>query len=518
MRSFKRVNASFGFAEFVDAESVLRALAVLGGKELPVMSRDAQEKPEARKKLTVKADEKTRKYLDQYEQGRTKTHDHDHDESQALAAVHSIITQMSDPANVSASENATSFAVPSHLKDLPPEDLPEEHRGAVLSEIDKFRQASAARDEERKRRERIQEMERIRSSTERGQTRGSETRPFPDGRDSHGSQSYLRPVGFVASEQAQEERNLPADERDAREEERRRHREQDDAIRASQEAERRFLAVERSRLAHWDRELSKDRADEDRRRQKAAAMRKAFEAWDQAKEVERDPFYVDRARWRAMRKPMREREEEADEADRKAQAEEEERARVEAERFLAQQAEDMAAFERQQRAAGVLMPNDGIHAPLKLKRVAGTAEEVTAQPQVPAGVLGTADDEGDISGLRKGRLAHIDLTDEETKKAQLRARLPTNRGELFATLPAWDRLDEGAVETRYKPLLDQGIVESLGESVPDMVDELLENIRKHGSAADLVEVVEPVLEEEAAPLIANLWVELLVDTLSLARS
>ena len=73
LRSFKRVNASFGFAEYADPDSVLRALAVLSGIELPALGVENQDKPEARKKLTVKADAKTRQFLDQYEQGKEKT-------------------------------------------------------------------------------------------------------------------------------------------------------------------------------------------------------------------------------------------------------------------------------------------------------------------------------------------------------------------------------------------------------------------------------------------------------------
>lgn len=47
-----------------------------------------------------------------------------------------------------------------------------------------------------------------------------------------------------------------------------------------------------------------------------------------------------------------------------------------------------------------------------------------------------------------------------------------------------------------------------------MVDELIEKIRKHAPASELIEVVEPVLEDEAPPLIEKLWVELLVDTMA----
>jgi RNA-binding protein 25 len=69
----KRVNASFGFADYADPDSVLRALAVLSGKELPPLGAENQDNPDARKKLTVKADAKTRTFLDQYEQEKERT-------------------------------------------------------------------------------------------------------------------------------------------------------------------------------------------------------------------------------------------------------------------------------------------------------------------------------------------------------------------------------------------------------------------------------------------------------------
>ncbi|PWN38004.1 uncharacterized protein FA14DRAFT_117799 [Meira miltonrushii] len=502
LRSFKRVNASFGFAEFADAESVLRAIAVLSGKQLPVMG-NKEEQP---KKLTMKANAETKTYLDQYEQGGMKSKEYDRYESQASAAVENIIAQMADPSNAAAAaESMPSYNVPSHLKDLPPEDLPEEHRGSVLSEIDKFRQSSAARDEERKRRERIQEIERTRTYSTGGRYNGHD-QPAND------RQSHQQPVGFVASSQAQEEKNMLPDERDAREEERRQLREKDANMRESQEAERRFLAVERNRLAHWERELAKQGEIEEKREQRARAMRKLAETWDQSREMERDMFYVDRNRWRSLRKQMREREEEEDEADKRLQVEEEERARVETERFLAQQAEDMAAYEKEQRAAGVLMPTEGVHVPLKLKRT-NPLDEQASHSTVQAGVLGTTEDDSDVAAIKRGRLAHIDLSDEETKRAKTLAGLPDDREKLFAMQPVWERVSEDKIEDGYRTLLDSGIVESLGESVPDMVQELIDSIKKHATANELVGIVEPVLEEEAGLLIEKLWRELLVDTM-----
>jgi hypothetical protein len=68
LSSLKRVNKAFGFATFVDADGVLRALEHLNGKELPSMGDQSGEAPKA---LSLKADAKTAKFLEQYEQGRT---------------------------------------------------------------------------------------------------------------------------------------------------------------------------------------------------------------------------------------------------------------------------------------------------------------------------------------------------------------------------------------------------------------------------------------------------------------
>ncbi|UZJ52678.1 hypothetical protein CBS101457_001998 [Exobasidium rhododendri] len=523
LRSFKRVNASFGFAEYADPDSVLRALAVLSGQELPALGAVYQESADATKKLTVKADAKTRKFLDQYEQEKQKTEHDDHAERQARDGVDTVMTQMLLSANTESTETVASYNVPSHLKDLPPEELPEEHRGSVLSEIEKFRQASAAREDEKKRKEKIQDLERVRAN--RDHNRGGLTGPASNGRALGGEQdrqSYLRPVGFVGSSDAEEEKNLRMDQKDEKEEERRQQREQDDLNRTALDAERRFLGLERSRLTHWERELGREKAEEEDRERESVVRKRIYDGWDQKREAERQYFYTDRQRWRLTRKAARDREEREDEQDRQAQAEEEKRAKSEAEKFLAQQAEDMAAFEAKQRAAGVLIPGEGSHAPLKLK-VAPTAvhgsEESARQVQV--GVLGNAEDDSDLTGLRRGKLARIDLNDEATdasnreeRKRKIREDLPADATSVFDREPKWEHLRESDIEESYKALLDKGIVESIGESVPDMVEELVSKIRAHHSAKDLISVVEEVLEEEAVPLIERLWRELLINTWS----
>lgn len=160
------------------------------------------------------------------------------------------------------------------------------------------------------------------------------------------------------------------------------------------------------------------------------------------------------------------------------------------------------------------MPNDGgLHVPLKLKRSAPGAEESsTAQPRISSSVLGNAEDDVELNARRKGRLAHIDVTDEETKRDRFRAALPSSDPELFTMTPIWEKVDDAAVDGRYKSMLDEGIVESLGETAPDLVEALIETLRKRGSASDMLDVIAPVLEDDADSLIRKLWTEILVDT------
>lgn len=519
LRSLKRVNASFGFAEFVDPESVLRALAVLSGQELPPQGASNVDNPAAKKKLTVRADEKTRNFLDKYEQERVQTDSDESMEQAARASVESILAQMADPANAQTAEVKPSYDVPSHLKDLPPEELPEEHRGSVLSEIDKFRQASAAREEEKKRMERIQKMERMRPAP----GGGGEQAGYANGRGESSSmggpqdrQSYLRPVNFVggssSSSQQQyhreEEQNLRPDERDEREEQRRKEREKEEIARTGAESERKYLNHERQRLSHWERELGKERAEEARREKEASHLDKILSEWDQEREEAQDMFYADRSRWRRMRASLRDRESKADEEDARLEEEEKERARREAERFLEEQEREMAKLAEQQRAAGILVQGATAHAPLKLNKVAtleGTsnAGAGTGLAAPTTGVLGEAEDEDEEGRKRRSRLAKIELDDDDTKqqredalrqekRAKLEEGLPSSQEDLLAMLPKWDHIDELAVERSYRKLLDEGITESVGEPVPDMVDELVKTLRARPTSDDLINIIEPV--------------------------
>jgi hypothetical protein len=164
--NLKRISPAFGFASFDHPEAVIRAIDLLNGLALPPPGvTDNFDKQEKTKKLNVKADEKTRAFVEEYKANRSsRATAEDELDNAGRAQIDNFVKQLAAPDALShfadaASANAT--LVPAHLKDLPPEDVPEEHRTSVLGEIDKFRQASAAREEEKRMRERVLERERM---------------------------------------------------------------------------------------------------------------------------------------------------------------------------------------------------------------------------------------------------------------------------------------------------------------------------------------------------------------------
>lgn len=69
------------------------------------------------------------------------------------------------------------------------------------------------------------------------------------------------------------------------------------------------------------------------------------------------------------------------------------------------------------------------------------------------------------------------------------------------------------MQADYRTLLDQGIAASLGEVVDDLREAALERVRERASAHEIVDVLEPVLEEDAHALVASLWRALLIASL-----
>ena len=142
---------AFGFAEYGDAESVLRCLELLNGIPL------ASPLGGAEKELKVTADQKTRDRLNAYESSRAKS------DAQAEAmeyAQNTLRQTLDDLKNADPSQSADALAaaekarklalIPQHLQDLGPNDLPEESRGVITKEIAFFREQAAKKEAAKK--------------------------------------------------------------------------------------------------------------------------------------------------------------------------------------------------------------------------------------------------------------------------------------------------------------------------------------------------------------------------------
>ncbi|CAJ0760720.1 3525_t:CDS:10, partial [Entrophospora sp. SA101] len=276
LKSWKRVKdqsgnpKGFGFAEYTDADSVLRALRVLGGEGSGDDKKDkgiilpALEEGATNKKLIVKADENTRKYLDQYEASRPRT------------------VEMTKP----------------------PQEKPVSP-SPVLSQ--------RARDEQLK--EHSSHAKERRESRERSYGHHHQPVNFVPARESR-RESYI--LDDEEEEQRRQAKRKIEMEVAFKERERRwQHREEDMAINRERESERELSIREKQirdrelmarKLAEWDDDIEAERGQEE--------------------------YYRDRPRWWFHRQQYRARELAMDEQDRHKEQQEVEKRRLELERII----------------------------------------------------------------------------------------------------------------------------------------------------------------------------------------
>jgi len=420
-RSFKRVSKAFGFADFSTLRDALRVLSVLHDLELPSMG---AQRGEPHKKLIVRADEKTSAFLGEFAKTMVRTDADALEDAAARSRVDYVVQAMATP-NADSGDEPERFEIPAHLKDLQEDEIPEERRNDVISEIEKFRLGAVARDAAARRRE--LELERRRAAALAAQ------------------QVHDTPSPRVAEAPATPDVDPEAADEAA---EAARRAEEDEAHdRAMRAAEAAYAPRERARLERWAaRTPSTDHT----------AEHAAWARLSEETELSTEPFWTDRRRWLAARAPERTHEEETDAADRDAAAQQRADAERQADEFLAQLAPQGL------RSSG---------APLKLQ---------VHRHDAP--------------------LAHMDVAQRAAHVEGL------TREAAWALVPGWDALDV----TAFRPLLDRGIADSFGEPVPDLVDAAMEQLHAHAAAANVAEVLEPVLDEDAAALVDTLWRALLV--------
>jgi len=243
-------------------------------------------------------------------------------------------------------------------------------------------------------------------------------------------------------------------------------------------------------------------------------MGKRLAEWDDDVEAEKkiEEYYVDRSMWIRNRAAFRNREIEMDERDRQAEARQAEMdidkkraAESMADSFLARQAEEM------EKAAQIKEPQ-------KFKLALGAAASKKQEQQGPrrktaAEVEGMLEDEEEDESKIKRVLVPIQydstsVMDEETREKlvrQLAQEIPSDRKGLFEWKLQWDHIDEAILNEKLQPFVEKKIVEYLGVQEQELINFVLEHIRKRGTAEDLVKELEMALDEDAETLVKKVW-------------
>lgn len=534
VKSFKRLITpamkpqGFGFAEFEDPAAAIRAMELLNGVELPALEDGC-----VNKKLLVKADEKTRLFLEGFKAHRVPTDADETAQAQAKATIDKFVAdiyRVSQEETNSGRLDKEKYVIPPHLHDLQEADLPETQRGLVISEIAQFRERAAKREREKMRdvRESIPVLTSIPSgpkAREWGKPQGQTGPSSPVGSKSQGfgkgAQGYNKPVGFVrgeddgqAMEEPQTSKNKTDEELEAERKETRR-REEELSFR---DRERRYEPRERNRIQALERAIARERSIRESEERERVEMRARLDIWDDDESDEM--FYVDRSRWRALRARRLEAEEAADEKSRRYEEQEAENLRRESEDFLARQMDEMQALAEEQRKAGLLL-DDGAPVKLNVSIAATGMKEKEAPAKEKVAVFSHEDDDEDGIKKRKVPLVKLDFSvAESTEQAKerlekIKLSVPHDKETLFKAKVRWDGLSDSVIDRKLEPLVKRLMVKYLGEmEEDDLIMFVLEHLKDHKGPQKLVEGLEPVLEEEAAELTVNLWRQIIFESMA----
>lgn len=544
VKSFKRLITpankpqGFGFAEFEEPDGALRAIALINGIELPALEDGC-----ANKKLLVKADEKTRAFLDAYQSQRMVTSADDAQMAQSKAKLDELvahINRMSQEAANNGLIDKEKYVIPPHLHDLQEADLPETQRGLVISEIAQFRERAAKREREK--------MRDVRESIplaaapsgpkirEWGKPQGHQQQPTlgagaPGSSQTRkeqgygkGAQGYSKPVGFVKAEEGgggtYEDRGRhvqvkPTKTDEELEEERKEARRREEEI-SFRDRERRYEPRERTRIQTLERAIARERGTREAEDRQRIEMRERLHVWDDDESDEM--FYVDRTRWRNLRARRLEAEETADEKSRRFEEQEAENLRRESEDFLARQMDEMQALAEEQRKAGLLL-DDGAPVKLNVSIAAAPSKEPAAKDK--ATVFGHEDEEEDAAKKRKAPLVKLDFSvaesGEQTRERleRIRKSVPSDKDTLLKAKVRWDGLTDTIIDRKFEPLVKRLMMKYLGEmEEEDLIMFVLEHMKDHKGPQKLVEGLEPVLEEEAVELTVSVWRQVIFESMA----
>ncbi|KAJ7804678.1 hypothetical protein B0H14DRAFT_3091758 [Mycena olivaceomarginata] len=523
IKSFKRLITpankpqGFGFAEFEEPDGALRALALLNNVELPALEDGC-----ANKKLLIKADEKTRAFLDAY----ASTRPLDPGAAQtSKAAIDALVADINRVAADTSSQKE-KYVVPPHLHDLQEADLPETQRGLVISEIAQFRERAAKREREKMRElqaqiptpggapsgPKMREWGRPKEVEPKREREREEQQPPREQGMGKGAQGYNKPVDFVREREGGREPKRQTQTDEELEAERKEGRRRDEEV-SFRDRERRYEPRERTRILTLERAIARQRQAAESEGRERVDLRARLEAWDDDESDEL--FYIDRARWRAARARHLAAEESADAASAAFEQEEAANLARESEDFLARQMGEMQALAEEQRRAGLLL-DDG--APVRLsvrarRRVGGGRE----------GVFGAEEDEEEATRKRKVPLVKLDFSAAEAGPEATRERLegmkanvPAEREALFKAKVRWDGMTDTMIDRKFEPLVKRVMTQYLGdaEEAEELIMFVVEHLKDHKGPTKLTEGLEPVLEEEAVEVTTAVWRQLIFESMA----
>lgn len=525
--SFKRLITpankpqGFGFAEFQDPDGALRAMALLNGVELPALEDGC-----VNKKLLVKADEKTKVFLDAYSGQKMKTDADEEIMRQAKAKVDQLVADIHKLSQEAADQgliDKEKYVIPPHLHDLQEADLPETQRGLVMTEIAQFRERAAKREREKLRDVQAAVPTILNMPSGPKQREWGKPAPAQSPQAGRGA-PYGKSPGFVkagedrgstpgAEREGSVSRSAKTDEELEAERKEARRRDEENSFK---DRERRYEPRERARIQALERSIARERALKEAEERDRVEMKARLDVWDDDQSDEL--FYTDRARWRAQRARRLATEEAADAESRIYEEREAENLRRESEAFLARQMDEMQALQEEQRKAGMLL-EDG--APVKLNVSLPIAPKTDAAPaeKKPAVVFGQDDDEDEGIRKRKVPLPQLDLaeTGEKAKERleKIKTTVPTDKETLFKSKVRWDGVTDTMIDRKFEPLVKRLMVKYLGElEDDDLVMFVLEHLKDHKSPQKLIEGLEPVLEEEAAELVISVWRQIIFESMA----
>ncbi|ORY21007.1 hypothetical protein BCR39DRAFT_554400 [Naematelia encephala] len=553
---------SFGFALFESPEVVMRCIRCLNGVELPDMTVDERSRGKTTKALVVKVDEKTREFLDEFEQTLGRSEDDESADAVCRKAISHIVALLTDPNAIEPDTGVAGPApripviVPAHLQDLREGDLPENQRVAVLDQIAVFRENAAKREREKKSidldRERFKVQQAASAppgsrSAYDTQSYGYGTRAFNQQQPNRSSapsqsphqngsqrdgtrdpQSYNKPVNFTPAQNSASK--AESDRTDEEEEELRKQRRARELESALRDRERRVENRERQRIEALRREMAHRKQQSDAENRNRVRLQELLETWDDDEKIDRgkELFYSDRIRWRNQRQHARTREYQEDVRDRQLEADEAKALEQESEAFLQKQLEDMASMDNKQRRAGLLTEDA---APIKLAIAAPVVdvkpEEKPATIVARPGVSFDGDEEDDTISKKKRRFVRLeddgdlkDMTEAEklakrnARLLEIKTQIPPDRRELFSTSIEWAALNEALIQNKLRSFVSKQIAHFLGDVDEDLVAFALEHVGDHKGPRALIEGLEPVLDDEAEAFTANLWRELVFESLA----